>query len=153
MKLVPLFALACAFAALAADSDADKLPPGQGKELVAKVCVTCHGTDNFRKNRLKKDDWTAKVSDMVDQGAQAGPEEAAVIIDYLVRNFGENSKVYVNTAPLAELKIVLGFSNDEAKAVLAWREEKGDLHVMDDLLKVPGLDAQKVAAKKDLMAF
>jgi DNA uptake protein ComE-like DNA-binding protein len=153
MKFVAVFALACAAAALAADSDAEKLPPGQGREVVAKVCVNCHGADNFRKNRLNKDEWSDKVSDMVDQGAQAGQEDVAVIVDYLVRNFGIDSKVYVNTAPLAELKVVLGFTNDEARAVIAWREEKGDLHSTDDLLKIPGLDPQKVAAKKDLMAF
>jgi competence ComEA-like helix-hairpin-helix protein len=153
MKLVAVFALACAAAALAADSDAEKLPPGQGREVVAKVCVNCHGADNFRKNRLNKDEWSDKVSDMVDQGAQAGPEDVTVIVDYLVRNFGTDSKVYVNTAPLAELKVVLGFTNDEARAVIAWREEKGDLHSADELLRVPGLDAQKVAAKRDLMAF
>ena len=153
MRALVWLTLVVAFGALAADPEADRLPVGAGKEVVAKVCGECHGTENFRKKRLTKDEWGKTVDQMVDEGATATDDEITAIVDYLALNFGKDSKVWVNTAPLAELKSVLGFTNEEANAILAWRAEKGDLHSAADLQKVPGLDANKVEAKKELMAF
>ena len=135
------------------DPEAERLPAGAGKEVVARVCSECHGTDNIRKKRLSEDDWGTTVSQMVDEGAQVSGDDVMVIVEYLTQNFGPDSKVWVNTAPLAELKSVLGFTNDEANAILAWRTEKGDFHSAEDVKQVTGVDPAKVEAKKELMAF
>jgi competence ComEA-like helix-hairpin-helix protein len=155
MRLLLLLTLACAWGdpALAADPEAGRLPPGAGKEVVAKVCAECHGADNFRKKRLTRDEWSETVDKMVEEGAKATDDEITAIVDYLAQNFSKDSKVWVNTAPLAELKNVLGFTNEEASAILAWRAEKGDFHSAADVQKVPGVDPQKVEAKKEMMAF
>jgi competence protein ComEA len=146
-------AAACVCLAVAADEEAKFLPAGPGKDAVIKYCTECHGSDNVRMKRLDSDEWADTVAQMVDHGAKANQQEQAAIVAYLAQNFGKNSKVLINTAPLTELKSVLDFNITEAKAVLAYRNEHGDFKDWHDLLKVPGLPAAKVEAKKDLLTF
>ena len=49
MKVVflMLFGLACAPAA--DEKDIARLPDGPGKEVVGKICVSCHDSGNFRR--------------------------------------------------------------------------------------------------------
>ena len=137
----------------AIDESAKRLPDGPGKVAVVKVCGECHATDNFRKLRLNRDDWSEKIGQMVDRGADGSEEELAAVLDYLERNFGPDSKIWVNTAPLTELKSILKLSNEEAQAVIDYRAQKGNFSQWTDLLKVPGVDAKKIEDKKDAMAF
>jgi DNA uptake protein ComE-like DNA-binding protein len=37
--------------------------------------------------------------------------------------------------------------------VLDYRRQNGDFHQIGDLLKVPGVDPQKIEAKNDIFAF
>lgn len=139
--------------AFTAGDDAKLLPEGSGRDAVAKVCLECHGASNFRKIRLDRDEWWEQVDEMLDRGAKGTDEELTAVVGYLERNFGTGSKVWVNTAPLAELKAVLGFTVDESKAVIAYRQENGNFRDWRDLLKVPSVDAKKIQEKKDRMAF
>ena len=139
--------------AFAADESAALLPDGAGKEAVGKVCTACHDTANIRQLRLTRDKWSEKIDDMTDRGAQGTDQEMMAVLDYLTKNFGPDSKIYVNTAPYAELKAVLKLSNAETDAVLAYREKNGHFQQWTDLLKVAGLDGKKIEAKKDLLAF
>ncbi len=118
-----------------------------------KVCLDCHGTGHFRGQRLSPDDWSDKVYDMIDRGARVGDDQVTAVVAYLAKNFGKDSKVLVNTAPLVELKSVLGFTVAESEAVLAYRKDHPAFQEWRDLLKVPGIDVAKVETKKDLMAF
>jgi competence protein ComEA len=90
---------------------------------------------------------------MVDRGAKATATEVEAIVGYLVKNFGKDAKVQMNSAPLEEIKVVLGFTVPEAQAVVDYRERNGAYKDWRDLLKAPGVDAAKVEAKKDAMAF
>ncbi len=146
------FALAC-IAPAASDEDAKKLPDGAGRETVAKVCIDCHGSANFRKARLSRDDWSDKVDDMVERGAKGTDDELDAVIEYLAKNFGPDSKVVVNTAPFEELKSVLGLTFPEAEAVVAYRDANGTFHSLVDLEKVPGVDTKKLEARKDKLQF
>jgi competence protein ComEA len=154
MRAVYLLPLALAALCLAGDDgNASLLPEGPGKEVVAKVCTECHSVDRMRSLRIGKDDWWEKVADMVDRGAKATDPEVEAVVEYMSRNFGPDAKVWVNTAPMVELKAVLGFSVAEGNAVVAYRQSNGKFAEWRDLAKVPGLDAKKVEAKKDLMLF
>jgi competence protein ComEA len=139
--------------AFATDESAKQLPDGIGKDAVVKVCSECHATDNFRKLRLGRDDWSDKIGAMVDRGAEGSEAELAAVLDYLANNFGLDSKIWVNTAPLSELKAILKLSNEEAQAVIDFRKAKGNFSQWTDLLKVPGVEGKKIEAKKDAMAF
>src|ERR1017187_1514218 len=157
MRVLFLLALAGSLAVeLTADDVAEEakaLPAGAGKEVVVKVCLNCHGTGHFRGQRLSQDDWSDKVYDMIDRGAKANDDEVTAVVAYLTKNFGKDSKVLVNTAPLVELKSVLGLTVAESEAVLAYRKDHPAFKEWRDLLKVPGIDPGKVEANKDLMAF
>jgi competence protein ComEA len=59
----------------------------------------------------------------------------------------------VNTAPFQELKNVLKLTVKEAQALIDWRDQNGNFHSLDDLKKVPGVEAGKLEEKKDLIAF
>jgi competence ComEA-like helix-hairpin-helix protein len=153
MKLVFYLLTTAVLVMAAADDDAKLLPDGPGKELIARTCLECHDSASFRKKRQDKDAWSDTVGQMVDQGAQATTQEQTAIIDYLVHNFGPDSKVRINTAPFSEIRAVLNFTNEDTKAIISYREQHGDFKDLRDLLKVPGLDTQRVEAKKDMLAF
>jgi competence ComEA-like helix-hairpin-helix protein len=148
-----LLAAASLAIALAADNDGSQLPAGPGKELTAKVCIDCHGASNFRKFRLEEGDWADKVSDMVDKGAKADDRQQAEIVAYLVKNFGKDSKVDMNTAPVRELTAVLKFTADEAQALVTYRAGHDPFKEWTDVAKVPGIDSARVESQKDKMAF
>jgi len=151
MRWICLLGLLCA-AGIAAD-DTAALPAGKGREAVGKMCVDCHALDVIRALRLSKDAWSQKVNEMVDRGAQGTPEEIAAVTEYLAANFGPEAKVHVNTAPVDELRTVLGFSPAEAKAVVDWRGSHPAFKGWEDVAAVPGVDRAKVEAKKGMMNF
>ncbi len=149
-SLLVLIAFACT---AAEDKDASLLPDGPGKDLAAHICIDCHDSGNFRRARFTSDQWADSIADMVDRGAKATPAEIDTLLAYLTKNFGKNSPVLINTAPLAEIKVVLGFTVAESRAVIDYREKNGPFKSADDLLKVPGLDPAKVATQKALIAY
>jgi competence ComEA-like helix-hairpin-helix protein len=132
---------------------ADDLPPGPGSAVAAKTCTVCHGVDNIRQKRLSRDDWADVVDEMIDRGAKLTDREKETVLSYLAESLGPNSKLWVNSAPLAEWKAVAGLTVPEAKAVIEYRKQNGDFHQIGDLLNVPGVDPRKIEAKKDVFAF
>jgi|SRR5438270_582009 len=151
-SLLLITAAAALYPAGPYDEDIKALPDGPGKEIVARLCTECHGPANFRKMRHDQDGWTESVADMVDHGAKGTPAELATVVEYLTRNFGMDSKVNVNTAPVEELKAQLAFTVPEGQAVIAQRQREA-FKDWRDLLKVSGLDAQKAEAAKGKMSF
>jgi len=135
------------------DEEAKALPDGAGKEVTAKVCLECHGAGHFRGQRLTQTEWSDKVYEMMDNGAKATDDEVTAVVAYLTKNFGKESKVWVNTAPLVELKSVLGFSIPEGDAIVAYRKDHPPFKEWRDLLNVPGVDAKKAESLKDKMLF
>jgi competence protein ComEA len=153
VKRVCLCALVSACFAFAGAEDLRRLPDVPGKDTVVRVCTSCHGPGNFTKKRLNRDDWDDQVADMVERGAKATPEELAAVVNYLSANFGPDAKVNVNDAPIDELKSVLVLSAIEAKAIVEYRQDHGRFKEWRDLLKVSGVDAKKIEAKAERMAF
>jgi competence protein ComEA len=154
MKIFPALSLLLALCAFAGDpQDAARLPDGEGKALVGKVCIDCHESGNFRRARLTADEWADSVADMVDRGAKASPAEVDTIVGYLAKNFGRGAQVLMNTAPLVEIKVVLGFSVPESQAVVDYREKNGAIKTYEELVKIPGVDSAKAEAARAKMAF
>ena len=153
MKAISTGALVAACLALGAADDLKRLPDVAGKDIVVRVCTKCHGPGNIAKKRLSRDDWDAQVADMVERGAKGTPKELAAVVDYLTANFGPDAKVNVNDAPIDELKSVLGLSSPEANAIVEYRQGHRKFKAWRDLLKVPGVDAKKIEAKAERMAF
>jgi len=153
VKIVCLMLMGLACVPAADEKDAARLPEGPGKEIAGKLCLDCHDSGNFRKARFSSQEWSDSVADMVERGAKGTPAEIEAVVAYLAKNFGPDSPVRINTAPFAEIKVVLGFMVAEVRALVEYREKNGDLKSFEELLKVPGMDAAKVEAQRARITF
>jgi competence protein ComEA len=152
-----LFLLTSIFAtaAFAADPPA-KLPDGPGKDVFEKVCGNCHGVEVAVSRRESKDGWNAIIDDMIQRGAQASDDEFGTVSDYLAANFSKSApggKINVNTSTAKELAPVLQVSEEQAAAIVKYRNEAGIFHTAAELAKAPGMSAAKVDAVKDHLTF
>jgi len=130
------------------------LPDGPGKTTLLKVCSTCHSPDQVIANGQDRAGWESTITKMAGFGAVATDDEFTEILDYLTKNFPPpNAPVDVNKATAAQLESGLGLTTAEADAVVKYREKNGDFKTVDDLKKVPDVDAKKLDAKKDRLAF
>ena len=66
-----------------------KMPDGPGKPLVEGACAECHSLNLITPGHTAAD-WTLLVERMVNVGAQLSPEQAAVVSEYLGKNFPEH---------------------------------------------------------------
>ena len=74
------------------------------------------------------------------------------IVAYLAKNFPV-VKINVNKASAKDLEAGLELTTKESEAIIRYREAKGNFKTLDDLKKVPGLDAVKIESKKDRLDF
>jgi competence protein ComEA len=160
MKNMPRAALLISFlaASLTAVSSsmvqAQDLPAGKGKDLVENTCGSCHGLDVVVAQHATKDGWASIVDYMVSRGASGTPAEIATIVDYLAKNLPPAAtKTNVNKATSMDLQTQLELTAKDADAIVKYRNDHGDFKDWDGLVKVPGIDTAKLAAKKDSIAF
>ena len=88
--------LALGVAASAAFSAEQSVPLNNapGREAVENNCSACHSLDYVRINSpfLDRKGWQSEVDKMIKAfGADISPQDAAVIVDYLARNYGTGS--------------------------------------------------------------
>lgn len=130
-----------------------ELPAGLGKDTLIRVCSTCHSPDNVIANGQDRTGWENTITKMAGFGAVGTDDEFTEILDYLVKNFPASAPINVNKASAAQLESGLGLTTAEAEAVIDYRKKNGDFKSIDDLKKVPDLDAKKIDAKKDRLTF
>jgi competence protein ComEA len=152
MRFITLLFLACSLVYGAADKP--KLPDGPGKATMERICSSCHGPEIVLGRKLTRDGWSQIVMNMIQRGAQGTDDEFADIVDYLTNTVSADaSKINVNKATAKQLETGLEISDKDADAILHYREANGDFKSVEDLKKVPGLDAAKIEAKKEKLAF
>lgn len=122
-----------------------------GKALLERACTKCHGLTGTMRQRNSRERWTAIVDDMVARGAEGSDAEFEKITNYLAKNLGE--KVGVNKASAEELAAGLGIPRTAAAAIVAYRQKNGAFKTLEDLKKVPSLDAADIDSKKDRLDF
>ena len=87
------FRSSIALAALMAGSltvtQAQDLPPGEGREQLKRICTQCHDIDSVPRLRYSRAEWSSLVFSMKDMGADGTTAEMELIIDYLTANFGK----------------------------------------------------------------
>ena len=131
-----------------------KLPDGEGKDIFVRTCNGCHGPQIVIGRGNTEEGWTQVVLNMIQRGAQGTENDFAYVVEYLSTNFPPaGAKIHVNTARAGELKTRLGLTTQEAQSIVAYRVHNGPFKTVDDLKKVPELDAKKIDAKKNLLAF
>jgi competence protein ComEA len=133
-----------------------KLPDGPGKAVTQKVCGACHGAEMVIGRQEEREAWGAIVEDMIQRGATGTDEEMYDVVDYLATNFSKTSpviKINVNKATAKDLEAALRLTDKQAAAIVHRREEKGDFKSLDELEKVPGVDAARIESSKNRLAF
>jgi len=127
-----------------------QLPDGPGKKTVEKVCFKCHGPENVLKKRHTKAQWDKVLDTMAENGAKATDAEFEEVLNYLSRYFAQ---INVNKASASEIQEVVDLSTEEAEAIVKYRGTNGEFKSVEEVAKVPGLDAKKIADRKDRMLF
>ena len=88
---------ACAVASAQAQDRPIELATAPGRDVVEKYCGTCHSLDYLTMNSpiLDRQGWTSEVNKMIIAfGAPINPYETAIIIDYLVKNYGAQGEIH-----------------------------------------------------------
>ena len=113
------------------------------------VCGACHDTSLISDIRTEPE-WRETIEQMVGIPVDAGGEQLKAVLRFLLRSW---TRVNVNTATAAELPLVLDISEATAQALVKYREAHGKFKSFEDLKKVPGLNAAKLQARQNRIAF
>jgi competence protein ComEA len=147
----------CAALALAGNAAAQSLPDGPGRELFETICSECHEPTKVIGQHKSREEWQAKVTEMLQEDQDVTQQEREIIVNYLAASFPQPAKVpakvNVNKAAAADLEAALDLSGKDAQAIVRYRSEKGNFKTLDDLKKVPGLDPAAVDSWKDRLEF
>jgi cytochrome c5 len=94
IALPGLFALAIVAAASPGFAqNANPLPPGDGRDIVAVACSQCHYLGTIAKIRDGAAGWRVYVDNMVLRGAQLTAPEIDKVVDYLALNLGPGANL------------------------------------------------------------
>ena len=132
-----------------------QLPDGPGKAETEKLCSQCHEVERSIAPRQDRAAWQTTIEKMVALGAKGTEKEFAVVLDYLSSHYpaDEVPRINVNKARAIELESALSLPRSQAAAIIEYRTKHGDFKSIADLKKVPGVDAAKIEAKKERLAF
>jgi len=127
---------------------AQTLPDGPGKETFVMICSMCHSPTAVIGKQGNKQWWQSKVTEMLQEETDIPASDVDTIVVYLAANF-PIFKINVNKASAKDLETGLELTTKESEAIVQYRDAKGSFKTLDDLKKVPGLDAVKIESKKD----
>jgi competence protein ComEA len=126
------------------------LPEGPGKAAVQRICSNCHEIETVIASRRTRIGWQQMVEDMASRGAEGSAEEMMAVVEYLTAGFG---KVNVNAASVGDLVKALELPEKEAQAIVGYRQQHTKIKDFEELLKIPGVSAEKLHAKRGMVAF
>ena len=140
---------------LGAPHAAAQLPDGPGKQETVRLCSQCHAADVVMSVRQDRGGWAGTLRKMSALGAKGTDEEFGAVLGYLAAHFPADSipRINVNTATAIELESGLTLRRSQAAAIIAYRSQHGKFASLEDLKRVPGLDAAAIDAKKDRVTF
>ena len=64
-----------------------KLPAGEGRDVMIRVCSQCHAPEQAADQQLDKAGWKELVDQMASKGAEATEAEFELIVQYLATAF------------------------------------------------------------------
>ena len=88
-----IIGLCVGVAAAVAPADAQALPDGKGKDLVGRICVSCHVLSPITSSGgFSRREWEMVIQSMINMGADITDDEIPVLVDYLSASFPANGK-------------------------------------------------------------
>lgn len=132
-----------------------QLPEGPGRDVTVKVCSSCHEIERATSLRQDRAGWQDTVAKMAGLGMAASESDLKTVVDYLAEHYPADAipKLNVNKATAIELESALSLRRSQSAAVIEYRKEHGPFKSLDDLKKVPGIDAAKIDSHKDRLTF
>lgn len=131
----------------------DDLPEGPGKAATVRVCTGCHGAEMWSSSHKSGDDWDRTITTMTEKGLSITDNDYAAVLEYLTKALGPlPPKINVNKAVAADFMKILGVTQAQADAIVAYRTKNGPFKDLDAVKKVEGISAA-VDAKKDQILF
>ncbi len=132
-----------------------QMPDGPGRAETEKLCKNCHELARSVSKKQDREGWQATLVKMTAFGMKATDQELGTMLEYLAKHWPAEDvpPVTVNTAAAIEMESRLGLRRSHAAAIVAYREKNGKFKDVEDLKKVPGVDAEKIEAKKDRIVF
>lgn len=126
-----------------------------GKLELQKICKGCHELEKAFSIKQDRNGWEATMEKMVSFGMKSTDDEYKAVLEYLIKHYAadEVPKIKINKASAIDLESGLSIKRSQAKAVIEYREKNGAFKSIEDLKKVPGLEADKLEAKKDRISF
>ncbi len=132
-----------------------QLPAGPGRDEMQKVCSGCHELERSVSLRQDRDGWKTTINKMIGLGAQGTEQEFSATLEYLAATYPATTmpRLNVNTAHAIDFEARLSMKRSEAALIIRYRAEHGKFKSIEDLKRVPGVDAAKIEARKDILAF
>ncbi len=148
-------ALILSIGTLSGNVFAQQTADGPGRAEMERLCKGCHEVARSLSPRQDRDAWNHTMARMVAFGMKSSDRDFNLVLDYLVKNFPAEDvpRVNVNKATAIQLESGLSLKRSQAASVLAYREKNGPFKSLDDLKKVPLIDAAKIDEKKERIAF
>lgn len=131
------------------------LPEGPGRAEAEKICKGCHEMARSISKHQDRDGWLQTMNKMTAYGMKSSDQDFTKALDYLAKHYPADDvpPINVNKASAIELEAGLSLRRSQASALLKYRAEHGDFKSLDDLKKVPLMDAAHIDAKKDRIVF
>jgi competence protein ComEA len=132
-----------------------QLPEGPGMAETSKNCTGCHEIERSISLRQDLSGWNNTISKMVGFGMKSSQTDLAIVAEFLARHYPADAMppINVNTATAIELESRFSMKRSQSSAFLAHREKVGKFKTFADLKKAPGIDPEKVDAKKTQIVF
>jgi competence protein ComEA len=132
-----------------------QLPDGPGKAETQKICSQCHELERSISPRQDRAGWQGTMDKMINLGAKGTEKEFATVLDYLAAHFPADDvpRINVNNCRAIDLESGLSLRRSQAAAIIEYRSKNGPFKSIEDLKKVPGIEAAKIEAKKDRLSF
>ena len=115
-----------------------------------RVCSNCHDADRILSTRRTRTQWEEVIEKMIDRGAEGTSDDFTTAEEYLLRVSG---RVNVNRATTKDMVTVLGIPQKDADAIAEYRKANGEIKDFDTLVKVPGIDLDKLNKARDAISF
>jgi competence protein ComEA len=132
-----------------------EFPPGEGRDVVMRLCVKCHSPNIILASGQDRVGWENTITKMARLGAVGTDDDYSDIADYLTANFPPSpiKKIFINMATDKQIAAVLEISEDDAKAIVTYRDKVKGFNSLEDMKKVPNVDVKNLDAKKDRLVF
>jgi virginiamycin B lyase len=91
VKHLPLTTIALATLSVFAHAQTP-LPNGPGKQAVETYCGGCHELARVTARGYTREHWQNTVGMMIKDGSKLPPDQVAVVVDYLAKNFPDRAK-------------------------------------------------------------